>query len=149
MSTIITPFGRILVNLNKKECIKLVNIDKIKTLADSRGITQTYICGRIGKARQYLSVCKNKNVDIPDNLLGIIAEILDTTTDYLRDLTDDPSPIASPTAAADDLTEQEQELVGMFRSTTEQGRFRMIQAVMNIHDEEEKKPRESSQGAAG
>ena len=37
------------------------------------------------------------------------------------------------------FNEQERELLEAFRSTTEKGRFKIIQAVMNICDEIEKK----------
>lgn len=44
-----------------------------------------------------------------------------------------------------DLSEQEKALIAIFRSTSEEGRLRMIQAVMNIHDEIEKKPTRSAE----
>ena len=48
-----------------------------------------------------------------------------------------------------DITEQEKTLLAMFRSTSEEGRLRIIQAVMNIHDEIEKKPTTSSESVVG
>lgn len=47
------------------------------------------------------------------------------------------------------ISEQEKALLAMFRSTSEEGRLRIIQTVMNIHDEIEKKPTTSVGSVVG
>lgn len=68
----------------------MVNIDKIKTLAKSQGIKLNYLAAQIGVPHTYFADIKNKNRDIPDSRLAVIAELLSTTTDYLRDKSDCP-----------------------------------------------------------
>lgn len=70
----------------------MVNIDKIKTLAKSKGIKIKYICNQLGLSETYLSNCKNGKDRMTDERLFKIAKILNTTYDYLTDLTDDPDP---------------------------------------------------------
>ena len=74
----------------------MVNIDKIKTLAKSQGIKLNYLAAQIGVPHTYFADIKNKNRDIPDSRLAVIAELLSTTTDYLRDKSDCPDAPATP-----------------------------------------------------
>lgn len=70
---------------------KIVNIDKIKALAKSKGISITHLCSAVGQGPYYLNDVKNKlNGKMPDERLQIIADKLGTTAEYLRDETDDP-----------------------------------------------------------
>lgn len=66
----------------------MVNIDKIRELAKEKGIKQKYITDKLGVPHTYFADIKNKNRDIPDCRLSIIADTLDTTIEYLRDETD-------------------------------------------------------------
>ena len=68
--------------------MKLVNVMKIRQLAKEKGITITHLCSACGQQRGWLKDIANKNLDICEDKLQIIAEALETTTDYLRDLTD-------------------------------------------------------------
>lgn len=79
---------------------------------------------------------------LPDGKTLIkLSKFFGVSTDYLLGLTDNSSPYISA---------QEKTLLDMFRETSEEGRFRMIQAVMNIKDEVEKKRNTASdQGFAG
>lgn len=79
----------------------LVNIDKIKTLAKSQGIKLNYLAAQIGVPHTYFADIKNKNRDIPDSRLAVIAELLSTTTDYLRDKSDCPDTPATPAELQD------------------------------------------------
>jgi transcriptional regulator with XRE-family HTH domain len=70
----------------------MVNIDKIKTLAKSKGISVSFICEQFGTARGYLNdIARGKN-SMSDDRIFKVARLLDTTYDYLTDLTDDPDP---------------------------------------------------------
>lgn len=65
-------------------------IDRIRALAKERDISQNSICRKIGKGNSYFSDKKRTNGSIPDEVLFIIAERLDTSVAYLKGLTDDP-----------------------------------------------------------
>jgi transcriptional regulator with XRE-family HTH domain len=70
----------------------MVNIDKIKTLAKSKGISISFICGQFGAGRGYLNdIARGKNT-MSDDRIFKVARLLGTTYDYLTDLTDDPDP---------------------------------------------------------
>jgi transcriptional regulator with XRE-family HTH domain len=70
----------------------MVNIDKIKTLAKSKGISISFICEQFGAGRGYLNdIARGKN-SMSDDRIFKIAKILNTTYDYLTDLTDNPDP---------------------------------------------------------
>ena len=66
------------VGISKTEIANLVNIDKIKTLAKSQGIKLNYLAAQIGVPHTYFADIKNKNRDIPDSRLAVIAELLST-----------------------------------------------------------------------
>ncbi len=66
----------------------MVNIDKIKSLAKERGIKLGYLTSQLGLTHTYFADVKKNGKDIPDDRLDIIADILDTTCDYLRDKSD-------------------------------------------------------------
>lgn len=88
----------------------MVNIDKIKSLAKSKGIKIKYICNQLGLSETYLSNCKNGKDRMTDDRLFKIAQILNTTYDYLTDLTDDPDP----NYAAKQAESPEEKLIHLF-----------------------------------
>lgn len=67
-----------------------------------------------------------------------IADYFGCTTDYLLGISDCRT-LNDATAMFTDLTEQEKTLLRLFRETTEEGRFEMIAAFMNIKNAIEKK----------
>ena len=66
----------------------MVNISKIKSLANEKGMSLTFICSKLGVARVYFNDLVKHKRDIPEERLAIIANILNTTPEYLRDETD-------------------------------------------------------------
>lgn len=126
-----------------------MDTSRIETLAKQQGKSLTHLCTLLGKHRGYLKEVRNKNLKLPHEFLVIIANDLGTTPEYLLFETDDPSvPVSNQSMKSDAepaLTEQEKMLVEMFRGTTEQGRMRIIQAVMNVCDDIEKKPARTDQ----
>jgi transcriptional regulator with XRE-family HTH domain len=68
----------------------------------SKGLSQSFVSERIGMSRNYLKDCKRLNSDIPQDRLTLIADLLGTTTEYLRDESDDPSPKQKKPAFIDD-----------------------------------------------
>ena len=71
-----------------------------------KGLSQSFISEKIGMSRNYIKDCKRLNTDMPDDRLAKIAHILGTTTEYLCDHTEDPSPERKkPAAISDELWE--------------------------------------------
>lgn len=66
----------------------MANIDKIKSLAKSKGIKLSFICEQLGLTRTYLADVKNGKTSISDERLKVIADILETTPEYLKDETE-------------------------------------------------------------
>ena len=66
----------------------MVNIDKIKSLAKEKGIKIKYLCSKLGLAETYLSNVKNGKDRMTEERLKVIADILNTTPEYLKDETD-------------------------------------------------------------
>jgi hypothetical protein len=80
----------------------MVNIDKIKALAREKGVSITFLCQAIGQGAYYFNDVKRRNGSIPDDRLAVIADLLDTTTEYLTDQSDQKE---KPTHAEVDVDE--------------------------------------------
>lgn len=93
----------------------LVNIDKIKVLSQEKGIKLGYLAKQIGVPHTYFADIKNKNRDIPDERLSVIAEVLGTTMEYLRDQTDEKkkSPVETEGEYDEDVIEFAKSLEGL------------------------------------
>ena len=68
----------------------MVNVDKIKKLAELQGIKLTRVCETIGRKVYYLNDVKRHGGSMPQEYIGKIAALLSTTPEYLCDETDDP-----------------------------------------------------------
>ena len=67
-------------------------IERILQTASDKGISNAFICGKIGVNRTWLNAAKRDNLNISDDRLHQIATVLGTTAAYLKGETDDPSP---------------------------------------------------------
>ena len=68
----------------------MVNVTKIKELAKLKGLKIGYLCDKIGMGQTYIAdVARGRN-SMPEEYIRAIAEILDTSYEYLTDQTDDP-----------------------------------------------------------
>lgn len=86
----------------------MVNLDKIKSLAKAKGWSLSYLCKQLGLASSYFTDVRNGKNTISDTRLEVIAELLDTTAEYLKGKTDIKQ---KPTANnGDELTEYLEEL---------------------------------------
>lgn len=90
----------------QKGVAKLVDINRIYALAKQKGIKNAYIAERCGRSRAFLTNVKNGNDSISEANLAIIADILDTTPEYLRGETDrkEKTP-AEPASVRSDIAE--------------------------------------------
>ena len=100
----------------------MVNIDKIKTLASDNGIKLSFITQKLGVQHTYFADIKRHNRDIPDDRLQTIAEILNTTPEYLRDQTDEKEK-----APAGDTDEELNEYLEFLRTDPN---YRMMFSLM-------------------
>lgn len=80
-----------------------VNIDKIKDLCKSKGLTMKFLCDQIARDRTYFANIRSGKTRIDDDEIEFIANMLDTTVDYLTDLTDQKEKPAGKSADAIEL----------------------------------------------
>ncbi len=76
----------------------MVNVDKIKRLAELQGIKLTRVCETIGRKVYYLNDVKRRGGSMPQEHIEKIAALLSTTPEYLCDETDDPEIPPKPGA---------------------------------------------------
>ena len=86
----------------------MVNYDKLKDRAKELGIKLSFLCDKIGVYPTYIADSKNKNLDIPNERLTMIADLLNTTIEYLRDETDIKEKQSS--SPSEDISEERKEL---------------------------------------
>lgn len=94
----------------KKDVKNLVNISKIKQLTKEQGKTITYVCKCIGQGPWYLNDVAQEKTTISDEDLAIIADILNTTPEYLRDETDQKEKSATEEKPLPDILYRYNEL---------------------------------------
>lgn len=69
----------------------MVNIDKIKALAKAGGFKLGYLCELLGEDQNYFNKVKLGLRRMDENRIQYLADKLNTTYDFLVDLTDDPA----------------------------------------------------------
>jgi transcriptional regulator with XRE-family HTH domain len=74
--------------MHKSRGNNMVNLDKIKSLAKAKGWSLSYLCKQLGLASSYFTDVRNGKNTISDTRLEVIAELLDTTAEYLKGKTD-------------------------------------------------------------
>ncbi len=88
----------------------MVNVDKIKSLAKEQGIKLGFICSQLGLTESYFRSVKQGKNKISDERLSIIADILNTTPEYLRDETDQKEKSATEEKPLPDILYRYNEL---------------------------------------
>lgn len=66
----------------------MVNVDKIKSLAEKKGIKISFLCDRLGLTRGYFNDVKRGKNKISSERIAKIADYLDCSIDYLMGRTD-------------------------------------------------------------
>lgn len=84
-------------------------ITRILELAKSKGVSQTFICNKLGRANNYLLEIKKGKNHLTDDNIVIIADLLNTTPAYLKGETDIKEKPAS--AQADELDKEFSDLI--------------------------------------
>ena len=90
-------------------------IDNITKIASSKGISQAFICEKLGKRRNYLFNLKTQNKNPSDDQMGIIANVLNVTVEELTGRTDDPTPEKEKSPSNDGLANDEALIVQLYR----------------------------------
>ena len=80
----------------------MLNIEKFLSLLKERGVSQAHIGRVFGKSRHFVLDIKNGATTLNDEQIKIVAEILQTTPEYLTDQTEEKG-IKKETASNDDL----------------------------------------------
>ena len=123
-----------------------VNVDRIKALAKTQGLTMTYLCSLFGKRATFLSDVRLGKDHIDENELSIIADKLNTTVEYLTGQTDDPTrPEEKKEPGA--ITDAEQaELDAMFLQLSPERQDWVLRLMSMAIAEQEKEEREKKEG---
>lgn len=87
-----------------------MQIDRIESLAKEKGLSLSFISVKLGLRRTYLKDVKLGRSSIPSDRLAQIADILDTTPEYLRGETD----IKEKPAENGELSEDDIKLLEFF-----------------------------------
>lgn len=117
--------------------------DRLKALMTERGVTWKQISEELKIGKNQPKYWEEKDT-LPDGKTLIkLSQFFGVTVDYLLGVEDQNAVLmqrAFDILDESNASEQEKALLAMFRSTSEEGRLRIIQSVMNICDEIEKKP---------
>ena len=120
--------------------------DRLKALMSKKGVTWKQISEELKIGKNQPKYWEEKDT-LPDGKTLIkLSQYFEVSVDYLLGIEEKNALLmqnALDMLSETDTSEQEKALIMMFRSTNEEGRLRIIQAVMNIHDEVEKKPTSS------
>ena len=110
-------------------------------ILELKGITAYRVAKDTGLTTVLFSDWKKGKSRPKYDKLKIIADYLGVSVEYLQGVDSKDKEILSNVGPSKncelgaEYTEQEKTLLAMFRSTSEEGRLRIIQAVMNIRDE--------------
>lgn len=126
--------------------------ERLKALMSEKGVTWKQISEELKIGKNQPKYWEEKDT-LPDGKTLIkLSQYFGVTVDYLLGVEDRNAALmkrAFDILDESNTTEQEKALLAMFRSTSEEGRLRIIQAVMNICDEIEKKPTTSTTEIVG
>lgn len=129
--------------------------DLFAKIIEAKGITPYRIAKDTGLTTVLFTDWKKGKSKPKYDKLKIIADYLGVSVEYLQGIETKEQEILDILDGQEDYpeepkyTEQEKALLAMFRTTSEEGRLRIIQAVMNIHDEEEKKSATTAEEVVG
>lgn len=110
--------------------LSYVNVDRIKELSKSHGISLKYFCDLFGKTRTYLADVRSGKNKMDESELEQIAEILETTVAYLTDETDDPAPKEKEPVQV--LDEVEQEVISILRGMSIEQKLDLIEYLKSL-----------------
>ncbi len=107
--------------------------DRISQLRKARGLTQYDLADELGIAQNLVSRYERGGVHPTFDTLSQIADLLDTTADYLMGRSNIPHPGAEPDANPD-LTPDEIELLNAYRNRSEDDRKLLLGIAKMLTD---------------
>lgn len=72
------------------------NIQTVKKISKEKGISLAFVCRQIGRSHGYLAEIANRDGDVPEKMLGPIANALGVTVEELNG--EDPTQKEKPNA---------------------------------------------------
>lgn len=72
------------------------NIQTVKKISKEKGISLAFVCRQIGRSHGYLTEIANRDGDVPEKMLGPIANALGVTVEELKG--EDPAQKEKPNA---------------------------------------------------
>ncbi|MBR5202665.1 MAG: helix-turn-helix transcriptional regulator [Clostridia bacterium] len=100
----------------------MLELDRIDGLAKEKGIKLSFICKQINRSESYFRQIRAGRSNITEDVLCQIAEVLNTTPEYLHGKTDVKEK-ATPVSEGG-LTDEELAWLSIFRSLTQQEKER-------------------------
>lgn len=70
------------------------NIQTVKKISKEKGISLAFVCRQIGRSHGYLAEIANRDGDVPEKMLGLIANALGVTVEELKG--EDPAQKEKP-----------------------------------------------------
>ncbi len=127
------------VNMPKKEVRFLFRYDRLNLLAKEKGVTKAHICRKLGKTPYYLRDAEKTNINIHGDQLSIIAEILDTTPEYLSGQSDIPykhknAPTHGEGALGVDISLEGQHIGVLFDKADEKDKL-LTHSILDKYDD--------------
>ena len=109
--------------------IPYVNIDKIKELCKSKGLTMKFLSDNILRDKTYFSNIRSGKTRMDDDEVEFIANALETTVEYLTDQSDQKEKPTSKEIDVDDILkmmlnlprEKKEELLVKFMQMMKEG----------------------------
>jgi transcriptional regulator with XRE-family HTH domain len=78
------------------EVLFVGNIQTVKKISKEKGISLAFVCRQIGRSHGYLAEIANRDGDVPEKMLGPIANALGVTVEELKG--EDPAQKEKPNA---------------------------------------------------
>ena len=104
-------------------------VQRIRDRAKEKGLKLNYICSELGlTSRTYFNDIEKNGREIPSDRLKKIAEILNTTPEYLLGITDNKEKEPSANAK-DSLGENERKLLAMYDLVPEERRDELLSLI--------------------
>lgn len=104
---------------------------RLKQLRETRNMTQIRLAIELGVSQETISGYENGKATPPADMLIKIADILDTSVDYLLERTQDKQ---FNKFSKSDLTEQELEVISNFRKMPQNKKERLIGFMFGLMD---------------
>lgn len=118
------------VNSHKLEGTFLFRYDRLEELIKGSGKSKIYLCKKMNLGPTYLRDAKKQNSNIKDEPLRILAEELNTTPEYLRGETDDPSIKKAPGINAEGLSAARKALLDAVDGLTDEQCEKLLGIVL-------------------